>query len=83
MDKIKTYNELVKAIPKDAIFLDEPMKNHTSIKTGGAADIMVIPSAIEDIQSVVKVCNKNNAPYFIMGNGSNLLVRDKGMRCIV
>ncbi len=83
MDKIKIYNELAKIISKDAILLDEPMKDHTFIKTGGLADIMVMPGSIKDIQSVVEICNENNAPYFIMGNGSNLLVRDKGMRCVV
>ncbi len=83
MDKIKIYNELAKIISKDAILLDEPMKDHTFIKTGGLADIMVMPGSIKDIQSVVEICKENNAPYFIMGNGSNLLVRDKGMRCVV
>ena len=83
MDKIKIYNELAKIISKDAILLDEPMKDHTSIKTGGLADIMVMPGSIKDIQSVVEICKENNAPYFIMGNGSNILVRDKGMRCVV
>ncbi len=83
MDKIKTYNKLVKIISKDAVLLDEPMKNHTTIKTGGPADIMVIPNSIDDIKSIIKICNKDNVPYFIMGNGSNLLIRDKGMRCVV
>ncbi len=83
INKIKLYNELIKIIPKDAVLLDEPMKNHTSIKIGGLADIMVMPGSVEDIQSVIEICKKSDVPYFIMGNGSNLLVRDKGMRCVV
>lgn len=83
MNKIKIYKELIEAISKYAVLLDEPMKNHTFIRTGGLADIMVIPESIEDIQLAIKICRENNAPYFIMGNGSNLIVRDKGMRCVV
>ena len=48
------------------------MKNHTSIKTGGSADVMVTPCSVEEIQSTVEICNENNIPYFVMGNGSNL-----------
>lgn len=83
IDKTKIYNELIKIIPKDAVLLDEPMKNHTSIKIGGLADIMVMPGSIRDVKSVIEICKKSDVPYFIMGNGSNLLVKDKGMRCVV
>lgn len=83
MDKIKIYNKLTEVIPEDAVLLDEPMKNHTTIKTGGLADIMVMPQSITEIQSIIKICKENSVPYFIMGKGSNLLVSDKGMRCAV
>lgn len=83
MDKVKIYKDLTQLISKDAVLLDEPMKNHTSFKLGGPADIMVIPSSVEEVQLALKICIENNAPYFIMGNGSNLIVRDKGMRCVV
>jgi UDP-N-acetylmuramate dehydrogenase len=83
MDKIKIYNKLTEIISKDAVLLDEPMKNHTSIRVGGTADIMATPRTIAEIQSTIKICKENNTPYFIMGNGSNLIVRDKGMRCVV
>lgn len=83
MDKLKIYNDLAKAIGKDSVLLDEPMKNHTTIKTGGPADIMVIPQSTKQIQSTIEICRENKVPYFVMGNGSNLLVGDKGMRCLV
>lgn len=83
MDKVKIYKDLTQLISKEAVLLDEPMKNHTSFKLGGPADIMVIPSSVEEVQLALKICIENNAPYFIMGNGSNLIVRDKGMRCVV
>lgn len=83
MDKIRIYNKLTEAIPGDAVLLDEPMKNYTTIKTGGLADIIVMPQSITEIQSVIKICKENDVPYFVMGKGSNLLVSDKGMRCVV
>lgn len=83
MDKIKVYNKLIEAIPGDAVLLDEPMKNYTTIKTGGLADIIVMPQSATEIQSIIKICKENNVPYFIMGKGSNLLVSDKGLRCVV
>ena len=83
MDKIKVYNKLIEAIPGDAVLLDEPMKNYTTIKTGGLADIIVTPQSITEIQFIIKNCKENNVPYFVMGKGSNLLVSDKGLRCVV
>ncbi len=83
MNKIKIYDELIRAIPKESVLLDEPMKNHTTMKTGGPADIMVIPQSIEEIKWAIQICKQNEAEYFVMGNGSNLLVSDKGMRSIV
>ena len=83
MDKIRIYNKLTEAIPGDAVLLDEPMKNYTTIKTGGLADIIVMPQSITEIQSIIKICKENDVPYFVMGKGSNLLVSDKGMRCVV
>ena len=83
MDKIRIYNKLTEAIPGDAVLLDEPMKNYTTIKTGGLADIIVMPQSITEIQSIIKICKENDVSYFVMGKGSNLLVSDKGMRCVV
>jgi len=83
MNKIQIYDNLIELIQKECVLLDEPMKKHTSFKIGGPADIMVIPESIEEVKLAIEVCKKNNAPYFIMGNGSNLIVRDKGMRCVV
>ncbi|HEX3011894.1 MAG TPA: UDP-N-acetylmuramate dehydrogenase [Syntrophomonadaceae bacterium] len=65
------------------IKINEPLKNHTTFKIGGPADIMLFPASIEELQKAVNICNANNLPYFIMGQGSNLLVRDGGYRGIV
>lgn len=62
------------------IMFDEPMKNHTSFKIGGTADVMIIPSSEDELVSAVKLCRENDVEYYIMGNGTNLLVKDGGMR---
>jgi len=62
------------------VLFDEPMKNHTSFKIGGPADVMIIPSNEEELINAVKLCRDNNIDFYIMGNGSNLLVKDGGMR---
>ena len=65
------------------MLFDEPMKNHTSFKIGGPADLMIIPNTEKDIVESVKLCRDNNIKYFIMGNGTNLLVKDSGIRGVV
>ncbi len=65
------------------VLFDEPMKNHTSFRIGGPVDAMIIPHNEEQLLKVVKLCRKNNIDFYIMGNGSNILVRDGGMRGVV
>lgn len=65
------------------VLLDEPMKNHTSFKIGGPADIMIIPRNEKELVEGIKICKENNINYYIMGNGSNLLVSDKGIEGVV
>lgn len=59
------------------------MKEHTYFKIGGPADIVAYPNSIEEIQSLIKFCNENNIDFFVLGNGTNLLIRDKGIRGLV
>lgn len=75
--------ELGQALPKDAVLLDEPMSRHTTFKIGGPADCFVMPSTIDEAVDVVKIIRKYNTPFTIIGNGSNLLVMDKGIRGVV
>lgn len=77
------YEQLKDYIPEERILLNEPMYKHTSFKIGGPADIMVLPGSPEEISTVVKVCNSTGCPYFVMGNGTNLLVRDGGYRGVI
>jgi len=68
---------------KDKILVKEPMKNHTSFKIGGKADILFFPDSINDIIEAINFCDENNIKYFIMGNGTNLLVSDDGFRGVI
>lgn len=65
------------------ILIDEPMKNHTSFKIGGPVDVMVIPTCEEELVEAINICKKNDIDYYVMGNGTNLLVSDKGIRGVV
>ncbi len=77
------YNQLIQSIDKTMVLLNEPMSNHTTFRVGGPADYFVIPKTAEDIKKIVALCKKNDMPYYILGNGSNLLVGDKGYRGVV
>ena len=70
-------------MPDGSIFINEPMKKHTTFRIGGPADIVVKPSDIEQIKKLCGECQKQNAPYVILGNGSNVLVADEGIRGVV
>ena len=70
-------------ISKDRIFYGELMKNYTSFKIGGPADIFIKIKKTEEIIDLIKFTRKENIPLHIIGNGSNLLVKDGGIRGIV
>jgi len=65
------------------VTFDQPMSLHTSFRLGGPADIMVIPFSLDSFLKAIDLCKLQRAPYFVMGNGSNLIVRDKGIRGVV
>lgn len=79
----EVYIRLNEILDRNDIKTNETMKNHTSFKIGGMADYIVTPRTENQIKEVVILAKKLNIPLFVMGNGSNLLVRDKGIRGIV
>ncbi len=83
LDIKEIYNELVKKIPPSNIKLEEEMKKHTSFKIGGVADLLIFAKSVEDIKNVLEIVKKNKIPLTIIGNGTNLLVKDNGIRGIV
>lgn len=75
--------ELKTILADSQIMLDEPMKNHTTFKIGGPADCLVFPSSIEEITAVCALIHSYDLPFTILGNGSNVLVLDGGIRGVV
>ncbi len=74
---------LYKIYEPTQVLVDEYMSNHTSFKIGGKADFIVVPHTIEQIEKTIDLCKSMNQPYFIMGNGSNILVEDTGIRALI
>ena len=62
---------------------DEPLKNHTTFKIGGNCIALIEPKEVSDIIEAVKICRKNNIKFFVIGNGSNLLVPDEGYNGVI
>ena len=77
------YEELCKIVSEDQILKDEPMDKHTTFRAGGKADYLVMPSNEEQVRDLVLLSKKENVPYYVMGNGSNLLVRDQGFKGVI
>ncbi len=63
--------------------INELMKYHTTFKIGGPCDVMIEPENYEQLVNALKICKENNLEYYILGNGSNLLVTEKGIRKVV
>ncbi|GAA3658246.1 UDP-N-acetylmuramate dehydrogenase [Asaccharospora irregularis] len=83
MDKKKIYDGLIGILDKEDIKIDEPMKKHISFRVGGPADILVKPRTEDQIKNVINLLKKEEVPYLVIGNGSNLLIKDGGIRGVV
>ena len=70
-------------LPRQQILLAEPMSRHTTFAIGGPADCMVLPASPSEAAAVLQLTLRQKLPLTIIGNGSNLLVRDKGIRGLV
>lgn len=68
---------------KKNILINEPLKNHTTFKIGGNADYLVMPKTREEIVNLIKFLKDNSINYFVIGNGSNILVNDDGFRGVI
>lgn len=66
-----------------ALFYNEPLRSHTTFRVGGEADAFLSVKTQEELIKAVQLCKEKKVPYFILGNGSNLLVSDKGFRGLV
>lgn len=77
------YNQLCEIVGSDNVHVDEEMKKHTTFRIGGPADFYVLPHSKDEIGRVVQVCKNAEEPFYVLGNGSNLLVGDKGYRGVI
>lgn len=70
--------ELQQLVGKEHVYEQEPMKNHTTFRAGGCARYLVKPQSAEQLKGLLMLCRESGTPHYIVGNGSNLLVSDKG-----
>ena len=73
----KIYSEMLEFLSEEQIYLNEPMSKHTSFKIGGPADMFVKPKNIDELKNLIKLAKENNIQVTVIGNGSNLLVKDR------
>lgn len=83
MNNNKIENKFCTCLGSDNVKLQEPMSKHTTFRIGGPADFYLCPHSTKEVQQAVQICKEENLPYFILGNGSNLLVSDKGYRGVI
>mgnify|MGYP001624049941 FL=1 len=83
MDYNKIENKFCACLGSDNVYRNEPMRKHTTFRIGGPADFYLCPHSAKEIQKAVAICREEELPYFILGNGSNLLVSDQGYRGVV
>ncbi|MDO5381905.1 MAG: UDP-N-acetylmuramate dehydrogenase [Eubacteriales bacterium] len=83
MDRQEIKSMLESIVGESGVKIDEPMNIHTTFKIGGVADYFVTPSSVDELQSVITFLKKSDIVYFIIGNGSNLLVSDDGFRGVI
>lgn len=83
MDRDRIAGLLAGIAGSGNVLVGEPMKEHTSFRVGGPADIMVTPDSPGCLEGILHICRENRIPVFVMGNGTNLVVRDKGIRGVV
>ena len=77
------YAALARAIPPRRLLKDAPMRDHTTMRVGGPADVLADAAGEDDVRAVLAVCRACGAKLTVIGNGSNLLVRDGGIRGVV
>ena len=73
-------DEIRSRMAPEHILLNEPMKDHTTFRIGGPADCLILPASMEDVAFVFQCLKRHDIPFVILGNGSNVLVLDKGIR---
>jgi UDP-N-acetylmuramate dehydrogenase len=76
----RDYKKEAQGLIKGRVLFDAPMRKYTSIKVGGPVDCLLFPTNVEELRKVVRYAKRRNIPFFIFGRGTNLIVKDKGIR---
>lgn len=76
-------DEVKAIVGEDRLLLDEPMKLHTTFRIGGNADYFVKPESIEEIKALTECAKRHGIAYYVLGNGSNMLISDEGYRGMI
>jgi UDP-N-acetylmuramate dehydrogenase len=79
----KLFDSFSRILGEENVLLNEPMSRHTTFRIGGPADYFLMPKTEEQVKEVLEICTENQLPFFLLGNGSNLLVSDSGYRGVV
>ena len=79
----KIENRFCSCLGSDKCELGGTYENHTTFRIGGPADYYLCPPSTAELQKVIEICKEENLPFFVQGNGSNLLVSDRGYRGVV
>ena len=77
------YDKLEEIVGKDKVKYNEKMSKYTTMRVGGPCDCIVFPDEISKIKEVIEFCKNENITFFVIGNGSNLLVKDEGIHGVV
>lgn len=83
MENHTILEELSNFLPKSLIKVNEPLKKYTFTKTGGNADFYLSPTSYTEVQKIIEFAYNNQIPLTFLGNGSNIIIRDGGIRGIV
>lgn len=81
--KKEVKQKFVELLGEEQVLIDEPMIRHTTFRIGGPADYFLIPESFQQIEKILTICREYELPFFILGNGSNLLVGDSGYRGVI
>ncbi|MFQ9514511.1 MAG: UDP-N-acetylmuramate dehydrogenase [Eubacterium sp.] len=82
MDNV-LLDRITDIVGKEYVKTDEPMAVHCTFRCGGSAEVYVIPGNIEELVEVISLCRQAEYPYMVIGNGSNILVRDEGYKGVM
>ena len=78
LDELK--GRLLSVLPKGSVLSEEPLRLHTTFRVGGPADLYIRPADEQELAAAVSLIRSAGVPFFILGNGSNVLASDQGFR---